>query len=100
MLYRVYNSGEIAPLAHGWRSVIALRPGRKWLTLIDWTTLETTRIDVAAWEKLRPQPDSRMNPRKVLAIMRRRLKYVASNRAIKDALSLLKEIPPGPLAIV
>ena len=41
MLYRVYNSGEIPPLAHGWRSVIALRPGRRWITLIDWTTLET-----------------------------------------------------------
>ena len=44
MLYRVYNSGEIPSLAHGWRSVIAVPPGRKWLTLIDWTTLET-----AAW---------------------------------------------------
>ena len=25
-LYRVHNSGEIPPLAHGWRSVIALGP--------------------------------------------------------------------------
>ncbi len=40
MLYRVYNQGEIPSLAHGWRSVITLTPGRKWVTVIDWTTLE------------------------------------------------------------
>jgi hypothetical protein len=65
MLYRVFNQGEIPSLAHGWRSVIALTPGRKWLTLIDWTTLETARIDLAAWARLKPQTDSSMNPRKV-----------------------------------
>ena len=89
MLYRVYNSGEIPPLAHGWRSVIALPPGRKWLTLIDWTTLETARVEIAAWERLKPRPDGTLNRRKVRATMRRRLKYVASTQTIKEALRTL-----------
>src|SRR5271163_2185994 len=90
MLYRVYNSGEIPSLAHGWRSVIALKPGRKWLTLIDWTTLETARIEIPAWERLKPQPDSAMNRRKVRAAMRHRLKFTASTHAIEEALRLLR----------
>ena len=68
-LFRVYNSGEIACLAHGWRSVVAMPPGRRWTTLIDWTTLETARIEIAVWETLEPQPDSRINRRKVRAVM-------------------------------
>jgi hypothetical protein len=90
MMYRVYNQGELTSLAHGWRSVIALTPGRKWITLIDWTTLETARIDLGTWQTLKPQPNRGMNPRKVRAHMRRRLHYVAPTQAIKEALSLLK----------
>ena len=50
-VYRIFNQGEIASLgkpapakAGGWRSVIALAPGRKWITVLDWTTLETARL--------------------------------------------------------
>ena len=91
MLYRVHNQGEISSLAHGQRSVIALTPGRKWVTLIDWTTLETARLEVAAWERLKPQPDNSLNPRKVRAAMRRRLHYVTPTEAIRKALRLLQE---------
>jgi hypothetical protein len=94
MLYRVYNAGEITGLAHGWRSVIALPPGRKWLTLIDWATLETARVEIAVWEKLKPQPDGGVNRRKVRAIMRRRLNYSPSTQAIAEALRLLKGSTP------
>ena len=89
MIFRVYNQGELAPLAHGWRCVIALPPGRKWITLIDWTTLETGRIEIAAWPRLKPQPVS-INHRKVRAVIRRRLKYIAPTHAVKEALALLK----------
>ena len=91
MLYRVYNAGEIPCLAHGWRSVIALHPGRKRLTLIDWTTLETARMEIALWDSLKPLPDAGINRRKVRAAMRRRLKYAASTRAIEEALRLLRD---------
>jgi hypothetical protein len=88
-LYRVYNGGEIPHLAHGWRSVIALPPGRKWITVIDWTTLETSRLAIAEWDRLEPMPDRRINRRKVRAAMRRRLKYVTPTQAVRDALATL-----------
>ena len=90
MLYRVYNQGEISSLAHGWRSLIALTPGRKWITVVDWTTLETTRLEIAAWERLKPQPDDGLNRRKVRAAMRRRLRYVTPTEAIREALRLIQ----------
>ena len=91
MLYRVYNQGEIPSLAHGWRSIIALTPGRKWVTVIDWTTLETARLEIAEWQRLKPQPDDGLNRRKVRAAMRRRLRYVTPTEAIREALRLLQE---------
>jgi hypothetical protein len=94
MFYHVYNTGEIPTLAHGWRSVIAIRPGRKWLTLIDWATLATARVEIAAWEKLKPVPDSSINRRKVRAVMRHRLKYSASTQTISDAIRLLNVKTP------
>ena len=91
MLYRVYNQGEIPALAHVWRSLIALTPGRKWVTVIDWTTLETARLEITAWQKLKPQSDGSLNRRKVRAAMRRRLKYAAPTEAIREALRLIRE---------
>ena len=90
MFYRVFNQGEIPTLGHGWRSVILLTPGRKWVTVIDWTTLETARLEIAAWETLHPLEAAGLNRRKVYAAMRRRLKYVTATQAIKQALRLLK----------
>ncbi len=94
MLYRVYNQGEIPSLAHGWRSIIALTPGRKWVTVIDWTTLETARIEISTWQKLKPLEAAGLNPRTVHAVMRRQLRYATATRSIKEALRLLK----GPAA--
>jgi len=91
MLYRIYNQGEIPSLAHGCHSVIALTPGRKWITLLDWSTLETARLEIATWERLQPQPDNSLSRRKVRAAMRRRLRYVTPTEAIRDALRLLQE---------
>jgi hypothetical protein len=94
MLYRVYNQGEILSLAHGWRSIIALTPGRKWLSLLDWTTLETARVEIATWRRLKPQPHNGLNPRKVRAAMHRRLKFVNPTEAIWEAIRLLGEMTP------
>jgi hypothetical protein len=90
MIYRVYNQGEIPPLAHGWRSLIALTPGRKWVTVLDGTTLETARMEIAAWQRLKPQPDDRLNPRKVRAALRRRRRYGTPTRAVREALARLR----------
>lgn len=91
MLYRVFNQGEIPIIGHGWRSIIVLPPGRKWVTLIDWTTLETTRIELTLWKNLHPLPATGLNRRRVHSVMRRRLDYLPATRAIKQALSLLKD---------
>ena len=93
-LYRIYNSGEIPTLAHGWRPVIALPPGRKWITLIDWSTLETARLAIDTWNRLKPLPHAGLNPRNVRAVMRRRLKYADLTQAISHALSFLNATPP------
>ena len=51
-------------------------------------------MEIAAWERLKPLPDSTMNRRKVRAAMRRRLKYVTPTQAIEEALRLLKDSTP------
>lgn len=93
-VYRIFNQGEIPALADGWRSVIALTPGRKWITIIDWTTLDTARLELAAWERLKPQPHADVRLRTVRSVMRRRLKYVASSQTIAEALRLLSGRAP------
>lgn len=90
-LYRLFNQGDIPALADGWRSVIALPPGRRWITVIDWTTLETARLELADWHRLKPQPHTGLRLRYVRAAIRRRLNYVARTEAIRQALRLLEE---------
>jgi len=89
-LYRVFNEGEIAGFAAGWRSVIALPPGRKWITLIEWTTLATARLPLDLWRCLKPQPAAGYSPRRVRAAVKERLRYVRKTRAIGAAAALLK----------
>ena len=75
-IYRIFNQGEIASLAAGWRSVIALAPGRKWITVLDWTTLETARLPLDLWQRLRPQPATGHSARRIRAAIKARLRYV------------------------
>ena len=42
-VYRIYNQRDMPRLSNGWRSVIALAPGRKWMTIVDWTTFVASR---------------------------------------------------------
>jgi hypothetical protein len=69
-LYCIFNQGEIAGLAAGWRSVIALAPGRKWVTVVDWTTLETARLPLDLWPRLRPQQANGYSARRIRAAIR------------------------------
>lgn len=75
LLVRIYNQGEIPQLAHGWRAVIAL-PARKWVTVIDWTTLESATLSLPAWRTMRPLPADGLMPRQVQAVMHRRLRFL------------------------
>ena len=55
ILYRFFNENDIPQFGTGFRTVIALEPGRKWITLVDWTTLDTAKILISQWERLKPQ---------------------------------------------
>ena len=79
-------------------NVVALPPGRKWITVIDWATLETARLELAAWQRLKPEHHAGVRLRTVRSIMRRRLKYVMPTQAIKDGLRLLGEGTANPPA--
>jgi hypothetical protein len=89
-VYRVFNEGEIANLAHGWRSVIALVPGRKWITVVDWATLDTARVPLDLCQRLRPRPATGYSLRRVRAAIKGRLRYVEKTRAISAAASSLR----------
>jgi hypothetical protein len=91
---RVYNAGDLGNLACGWRSLIVLRPGRKWITLVDWTTLESARVPLVLWQRLPKMPAVGFSRRRVLAYMRARCKYVAPSATIKEAMQLLRRSPP------
>src|SRR5262249_18675876 len=89
ILFRVYNAGDLGSLACGWRSLIALKPGRKWITVVDWTTLETARLPVALWNTLPKIECTRFSRRRVAGYMRARAKYTGSNATIKHAIALM-----------
>lgn len=94
MIYRIFNEGDIRKLACGHRSVIALKPGRKWIIIIDWTTLEHTKLDLATWARIKPQ-SMPISHRRVKALMKDRLRALGMIKhseypaIIKEALSTL-----------
>jgi hypothetical protein len=89
-IYRLFNQGEIASLSDGWRSVIALPPGRKWITVLDWTTLETARLPLDLWQRLDPRPATGYSARRVRAAIKARLRYVRQTKTIRAAAASLK----------
>jgi hypothetical protein len=94
-LHRIFNQGEIASLAHGWRSVIALDPGRKWITIVDFATLETARLPLDLWQRLQPQPATGYSRRRVRAAIAARLRYVEKTKAISAAAASLSRKGPA-----
>jgi hypothetical protein len=99
MLYRIFNEGDFKNLGSGWRTVIALPPGRKWITLVDWTTLDVQDVLVKEWESLQRREIVIGEKRKgvdsyrkgvILETMLAQLAYVDETKAIRDAISLLK----------
>jgi len=92
-IYRIFNQGEIGSFADGWRSVIALTPGRKWITVLDWTTLETARLPLDLWRRLQPQPATGYSPRRIRAAIKARLRYVSKTKTIRAAIASLNSRP-------
>jgi hypothetical protein len=111
-VYRIYNQGEIARFVgacpgprvralrgprinsgRSWRSVIALAPGRKWITILGWTTLETTRLPLDLWRRQQPRPATGYSRRRIRAAIKARLSYVRKTRTICAAVASLKLQP-------
>lgn len=89
-LYRIFNQGEVPNLGTGWRSVVALTPGRKWITILDWTTLDTARLPLDLWRRLDPRPATGYSPRRIRAAIKSRLRYVSSTKTIRAAAASLR----------
>ncbi len=89
ILTRVYNVGDLGNLACGWRSLIALPPGRKWIPVLDWTTLETARVPLALWKQLPKIETTKFSRHRVAGYMRTRSKYTGSNATIKQAIAMM-----------
>lgn len=89
-LTRVYNIGDLGRLPCGWRSLIPLPPGRKWITLVDWTTLETATVPLTLWQRLPKLETRKFSRRRVQAYMRARCRYVEPSASIKAAMAMLR----------
>lgn len=90
-MYSIFNDGTIKSLACGYRSVIALPPGRKFIVLVDWTTLETAKLDLASWARMKPAPQE-VPPKRARAIrkaMKARAAYITPTNAAKEAMKNL-----------
>lgn len=86
--YSIYNQGEtreLAKLGMGRRTVIALPPGRVWITIINWATLDVAHLRILQWESLLPKA---VETDKVVMLraMKERLRYVQPTKDIIEAL--------------
>lgn len=81
-------------LGSGWHTLIAYNRGRKWVTVIDPTTLTRCRLPVQELDTARKRPDA--DQRQVKKILRRkartyaRLKLSYPRRAVREILELMR----------
>lgn len=96
-LFRFYNE-NIPSLGCGWRSVVALPEGRKWVTVVEWTTLDVAKISLKDWERMKPQ-SVRARAGLVFATMKSRVPYrfaaaegkrPVPTQSIKKAMKIVK----------
>jgi hypothetical protein len=99
-VYRIYNQGEIAHFAgacpgegRGLALGHRLAPGRKWITILGWTTLETARLPLNLRRRLQPRPAAGYSRRRIRAAIKARLSYVRKTRTIRAAVASLKLQP-------
>lgn len=89
-LHRFYNENDIHNFGCGWRTVLALPAGRKWITLVDWTTLDLAKVQLSEWARLKPQQVEYRAGRVLAAIKLRQAYYEEKPLAIKEVIKQLK----------
>jgi hypothetical protein len=95
-LHRFYNEHNIPQFGCGVRSVLALTPGRKWVTLIDPFTLDQANVLLSEWQRLKPQAvEARRHV--IFDAMKTRAKYFVNEKgqstltnAAKEAFALVR----------
>lgn len=90
-LYSIFNEDDIPKFGAGRRSVVALPPGRRWVTIVDWTTLDVARIAIDIWRGLNPViVEGGYRPRRILAAMRERAAYFEhKSKTIRAAMKVV-----------
>lgn len=84
-IIRLFNAGQIPALASGYRSLI-VKEGRTKAQLLDWTTLETAKIDLRELKRMKPEP-ARYDWRRVKRCIKARLRYRETTKFIKEVLN-------------
>ena len=90
MIYRYY--ADIG----GWRFVVLFYRGRKWIKLLDKSTLQVYRLPVSELRRLQPyagRPSTVANrlARRRALFRRHNLRF--SKKAVRAAISALREVP-------
>lgn len=95
-VHRFYNEGTegaFKNLGCGLRTVIVLPPGRKWVTIVDWTTLDTATVSITEWQRRRAEP-VQYRTGVILTTMKERARYKYEDGkptgSVKEAIKLLK----------
>ena len=87
--HRAYNTGQLSHIAHGWRSLLVVETGRKWVTLLDWCTLETCKVELSIWARMKPQVEE-TNVRRVHRAIKNMLRFREKTATVKAALRLIE----------
>lgn len=89
-VHRIFNENELTHIGTGWRIVLVVREGRKYVTVLDWTTMDYDRIEKDEWNDIRM--DVLQYPRShVIAQMKACIKrFEEITRVMQDALKVVE----------
>lgn len=93
--YRIFSDGAALP-GSGWRTVL-VKEGRKFIQVLDWTTLESKRILSADFYRNKPERVelSSKAVRTIKRTIKHRLQWVSKTKFIKEILDGLDQAKAG-----
>lgn len=84
--YRIFNSGSITGLGCGYRTVIGKEEGRTKIRVLDFTTLESVKLERSEFRRMSPEVVP-YKWGKVKRIIREGLRYKARTKFIREVLN-------------
>lgn len=89
-LHKFYNEHDIPQFGCGLRSVIALPPGRKWITLVCPFTLDQAHVSVQLWQRIKAEPwEARRHV--IIDSMKHRMTYFVNAEGKSTVTNAVKE---------